>query len=446
MAGGRSVEIGILGGGPAAVATACGLRRLGHDVSLIGVPGNKAVEGVSARTLALLREWGLAAAADSVRGPGERLGSWAGRDLAGGREYLVERAQFDHALLGDAASAGVTILSDRVIGYGYDGGRWRVRSRDAKIDCRVLVDARGRRVCRAARKGPGLIAVCQRFRTRQAATVMTRIEAVPDGWCWLATSRGMGWLQVVSSREAPSLRSGLERHLSSFLTAAPQTAAAVSDATPEGPPLARAATASLSVQRNVPGTFGAGDALLALDPLSGQGMYEALQSATVAAAAAHSLLSGSEWDVIARFVHERACELWRRRSEVAELFYAQQARQTPSAFWVQSAAAYAACRCVDRPARTGTPRIERRPVLNGSLIELRPVVVTARSPRGVWRVDAVDLAELVDFVRAAHTTNVEHAARHFSCSPAAVTRAMQWLRAHGLLGSARSTAPETTAA
>ena len=436
MAGARGAEITILGSGPAAVATACGLRRLGHEISLIGVPGNTAFEGVSERTLALLHQWGLAAAADSLGGAGERLGSWAGRDLAGNREYVVDRAHFDAALVTDAASSGVTIVSDRVIGYARGAGHWRVRTRHASIDCRVVIDARGRRVRRAVDKGPDLIAVCQRFRTRHAAKVLTRIEALPQGWCWLATNgRGMSWLQAVCSRNERSLRFGLERHLGSILAAAPQTAAALAGATSEGVALARAATASLSVRQDVGGVFCTGDALVAFDPLSGQGIYEALRSAAVTVAAAHSYCSAGEWGPVARFVRERACDLWGRRSESAALFYEQQAGQMPSAFWVRSAAAYADCQLADRFAVAGEPRIQRRPVLDGSLIELRRVVVTAQSPRGVWQVDGIDLAELVDFLRAAHTTDVERIALRFSCSPKAVAHAMQWLRAHGLLGA-----------
>jgi flavin-dependent dehydrogenase len=447
VVGGRGAEITILGSGPAAVATACGLRRIGHEVSLIGAPGNTAFEGVSERTLALLHQWGLAAAADSVGGPGERLGRWAGRKLAGNREYVVDRAQFDRALLIDAASRGVTIVSDRVIGYERDAGHWQVRTRHARFDCRLIVDARGRRVRRALRKGPDLIAVCQRFRTQQTAKVLTRIEAFPQGWCWLATNgRGMSWLQAVCLRSELSLRFGLERHLGCILAAAPQTSAALSQATPEGDPLARAATASLSEQQDAPGAFLAGDAMVALDPLSGQGMYEALRSATVAVAAAHSYRSAGDWDPIDRFLRERARDLWRRRSESAALFYAQQAEETPSAFWIRSAAAYAASQGADQSAATGEARIEFRPVLNGSLIELRRVVVTAQSPRGVWRIDAVDLAELVDFLRVAPTRDVERIAQQFSCSPAAVAHAMQWLSAQGLLGSAGSMAPQTVVA
>ena len=445
MVGGRGAEIAILGCGPAAVAAGCGLRRLGHEVSLIGMPGNTAFEGVSERTLALLRQWGLAAAADGVGARGERLGTWAGRDLAGNGDYVVDRAQFDAALVTDAASHALTIINDRVSSYGYDGSRWRVRTRHADIDARVVIDARGRRARRALRKGPDLVAVCRRFRTRPTGKVLTRIEPLPQGWCWLATNgQGVSWLQAVCSRSERSLRLGLERHLCSMLAAAPQTAAALAGATPAGAPLARAATASLAVQQDEPGVLCAGDASVALDPLSGQGIYEALRSAAVAVAAAHSYCSAGEWDPPARFMRERTCELWRRRTQSAALFYEQQARQTPSDFWLRSVGAYAACELAGEPAVTGEARIERRPVLDGPLIALRRVVVTAQSPRGLWRVDGVDLAELVDFLRAAHTTDVKRIAQRFSSSPAAAAHAVQWLRVHGLLGSTGSTAPETT--
>ena len=39
----------------------------------------------------------------------------------------------------------------------------------------------------------------------------------------------------------------------------------------------------------------------------------------------------------------------------------------------------------DARIAVGTGRFEHRPVLNGQRIELRPVWVSARWPRGVWR-------------------------------------------------------------
>ena len=429
-------EIAILGAGPAAIATACALRRLGHEVLLIGVPGNTAVEGVSERTLRLLREHGLAAAADSLGVPAERVGSWAGIDVAGNREYVVQRAELDRALFVDAAAIGVRICAERVIRYERLGATWRVHTKRDYVDCRVAVDARGRRAQRSPRRGPALIAVCQRYSTPRTGRALTRLEAIPQGWCWLAADgRGMSWLQVTSGRE-PSLRLGLEEHMRRLVAMAPHVAADLSGAIAAGAPIARAATASLCTQLDDVGVIRAGDASIALDPLSGQGMYEALRSVVAVTGAVRGYLSGS-WDPIARFMAERSTELWQHSSRKAAHHYGQQVQKNPSPFWSEAAARYRAMQPV--PPIPGGVRIARRPVLNGARIELQRVVVTPQSPRGVWQVDAIDLPELLDFLRAARTTNVECAARHFGCPPAAAAHAMRWLSEHGLLESAGPT-------
>ena len=425
-----SAQIAVLGAGPAAVATACGLRRLGHDVVLIGTCRNAAVEGMSERTVALLREHGLMAAAGRVHGPGERAGLWAGAELAGSREYVVDRAELDPALLGDAVCSGVTVRRERSLGYERLGPDWRVRTEHGEVRCRVVIDARGRRAQRTLHRGPELISVCQRFRNRHTGRLVTRIEAVPQGWCWLARSRGMSWLQVTSSRTEPSLRSGLSQHLAQFLGGAPQMAALLSDATADGAPVARAATATLSADPHLPGVLRAGDAALALDPLSGQGVYEALRSAHIATAAAHTFLATGQWELIERFVGERLLELWQRRNATAAEHYLHQARITPSAFWRQAASHYQAL----RPQRSASPpgaRIEWRPVLDGLLIRMRRVVVTAQAPRGVWQVETVDLAELLD-VLGMVSMDVERAARHLLRPAAAVEEALRWLRGQGV--------------
>jgi len=433
-------EIAILGAGPAAVATACALRRLGHEALLIGISRNTAVEGVSERSLTLLREYGLAAAADSICGPGERVGTWAGVDLAGNTEYIADRAELDHALLADATASGVPMRTERVIRYERVGALWRVHTERGHVDCRVVVDARGRRAQRGSCKGPDLIAVSQRFRSRRTGRVLTRLAAIPQGWCWLAADgRGMSWVQVTSSGKEPSLRSGLEQHLQRLLRAAPRVAADLSGATSSGAPIARAATPTLCTHRGAPGLIRAGDTAVALDPLSGQGMYEALRSVVAVTGAVRGFFSG-DWDPIARFLDERAREVWQRRSATAAHHYGEQAEQTPSAFWTLAAERYRSIHSM--PSTAAGARIDWRPVLNDCLIELRRVVITPQTPRGVWKVDAVDLPQLIDFVDSTHTVNVESASQHLSCPPAAVARALQWLSRQGLLGEAARIATE----
>ena len=59
----RTVEVAVLGAGPAGVATACALRRLGHTVTLFGGGRERGLEGLSARALAELQHRGLTEAA-----------------------------------------------------------------------------------------------------------------------------------------------------------------------------------------------------------------------------------------------------------------------------------------------------------------------------------------------------------------------------------------------
>ncbi|HEX8756770.1 MAG TPA: FAD-dependent monooxygenase [Steroidobacteraceae bacterium] len=435
-----SADIAILGAGPAAVATGCALHRLGHECLLIGASRNAALEGMSERTLSLLRQNGLTAAAATLRGPTERAGTWAGEALAGGSEHVVDRAELDPALLVDAASNGLTVRAERVLGHQRHGSVWRVRTERGELLCRVLVDARGRRAQRPVLRGPELVAICQRFRYRHADRSFTRIEAATQGWCWLAVRRGTGWLQVTSSRKEPSLRLGLDQHIGRFIAALPGLAAALAHAEPLGAPLARAATAILSADPRITGMLRVGDAALALDPLSGQGVYEALRGAHITAAAAHTFLSTGQWEPIEQFLAERTGELWQRRNATAALHYLRQAQSTPTAFWSECAARYQSISAPRVSEPRAIPRVELRPVLNGMRIEFRRVVVTPQCPRGVWQVENVDLPELMDVLQAPEATrgDVERVAGHLSRPPAAVALALQWLRAQGLYGASES--------
>jgi hypothetical protein len=178
----------------------------------------------------------------------------------------------------------------------------------------------------------------------------------------------------------------------------------------------------------------AGDAVVACDPLSGHGLYEALRSAGLATAAIHTHLTRNTrdaWAGIAQFLGDASRELWNTALSGAAAFYASQAALTPTPFWVETARAYAALQ--PRPVARAACRIECRPVLNGPMIEMRAVVVTAERPRGVWQVDSVDLVGLVRFLHEEPTAGIERAALRFGRQPGAIVKAVHWLTTHGLL-------------
>lgn len=434
-------DIAVLGAGPAGVAAACALRGLGYEVVLIGMGIGTALEGLSERTLAQLRGCGLHAAAECVSKRGERAGAWGGAALSGNSEYVVDRAELDRALLQDAGSSGVTMRAARAIGFARNGQIWRVRATGGALDCRVLIDARGRRAQRRRlAEGPPLIAVSQRLRMAPTGVAHTRIHAFRQGWSWVAVNgRGSGCLTVITLPSEPSLRAGLAEHLRRVAACSPDTLESLRDSSPDGKPTARSATAALAAHLDHPGLIAVGDASIAADPLCGHGMYEALRSAAVTAAAANSFLATGDWRPVGQFVAERAAEIWRRSREAAAFHYGRQAGATPTLFWSRATAGYEASTHTQAsgapgPSRAAAPvRIEPRPVLNGSRIELRRVVISPRAPRGVWRIDGVELVALLDFLRHAPGADLVRAARQLSCEPAKAARAARWLSDQGML-------------
>src|SRR6185312_12304921 len=83
-----------------------------------------------------------------------------------------------------------------------------------------------------------------------------------------------------------------------------------------------------------------GDAAFALDPLSGQGVFEALRGARLAATAILSVLAGGEALPAHRFITLRHEDAWARGVRAAAGFYRENAGR--GAFWSDTAAAYEA--------------------------------------------------------------------------------------------------------
>ena len=440
-----TAEVAVLGAGPAGVATACALRRLGHTVTLFGCGRRGTLEGLSARALALLQHLGLTHAAACAMQPAERGGRWGGSPVSAGHEFIVDRLILDRALRDDAAAYGVCLEEEFALAIEPDAGGYRVRTRSGTYRAGVLIDARGRRSGRALARGPSLIALSQRLSAVRARPPRTLIWPLDDGWCWFASNgAGGAVVQLIAASRGLARGATPAQRLRECLGALAACESALRDARLEGEPHARAASARLSAAAPAPGCVRAGDAAVSMEPLSGHGIYEALSSAGAASAAAHTHLAGHSWEPVERFLTERACERWRTAIARAAAFYEQQAAATPTTFWRQCAGAYAELLEPRAPEERPEGAWHLRPVLNGSVIEMRRVAVTRERPRGVWQVDQVELARLEEFLLAEPAAGVAQAARYLACPPAAVVSAVGWLRAHGLLKSGAH-APQTRA-
>jgi flavin-dependent dehydrogenase len=427
----RTVEVAVLGAGPAGIASACLLRRRGHAVLVLGRSRSRALEGLSVRAHARLEALGLERAARSAAGPVPRLGGWGGRTLPAGAEYVVARARFDAALGEDARAHGVELNSHCARAVRAERGGWHILTAGGEWHARLVIDARGRRGRAALRRGPRLVAAARELRLEEPVPARTRLGALRQGWYWLvADGQGGAALQLVAAARGFA-RAGLPGALEAALGELRQADPALSSARFTGVAAARAADARLCDAAPASAYLRIGDAAVAADPLSGQGIGEALAWASAAGAATHTYMEGGAWELVARFLRERAGERFRHGADLAAAFYQEQATAGGEAFYHEVATGYGALG--NARAAHEAASWELRPVLNGERIELRRVAVTAGQPRGVWRLGEVELAGLHDYVASEPRADAARAAAHLGSEVRAVADALAWLRRRQLL-------------
>jgi flavin-dependent dehydrogenase len=259
----------------------------------------------------------------------------------------------------DAAVGGFQLLDER----------WQVRTTRGPMVARAILDARGRRARRSDSKGPPLTAWSIRYKSGTRGAPLSGVAALEHAWCWVArTNEGSVALQFVAASAQKLSRERVREWIFAAARALPDLGCIISPAVDFEPVGARAAIARYTRPSQGPGFLRIGDAAVAMDPLSGNGVHEALRSARVAVAALNSYLQDGQWVSIAQFMDERAREFWGRTASA----YAQAAREAAV-------------------ADAGPGRFEMRPVLDGDRIDLRRVWVSAEWPRGVWQVNGCSL-------------------------------------------------------
>ncbi|BBP59366.1 FAD-dependent oxidoreductase [Pseudomonas sp. St316] len=397
----------ILGAGPAGAAVALGLRRLGYPVSVVSEWRRfAALEGVSIRVLEALHSAGFHHALGDATLPSQRQVAWNDQHHAQNIEYLLDRPTFDKGIREDLRLAGVELIEGRVLSIETStvGHKVEVEGHGAmKTD--FLVEARGRQAPSLGKgvRGPETVSLLNRWQGRPGATA-SAIESLKDGWVWMAR-RADGqcywqWTLDVASADLPDKRDlhqyCLERRRDSivaqtFFGPEPQIDMQVH---------ARSSTAILNPQVCGGHWIRVGDAAMAVDPLSGNGIFQSLSSALQAPTVINTLLCKPERAALAqRFHQQRVEQLFMRFARIGRDFYLDEQRWQDQPFWLarrQWPDAEAAHAEVDFAAL----KIERAPVLQDGFVVEAEVVITKDQPLGAWRVQEVELAPLVRRLRS----------------------------------------------
>lgn len=302
--------VGILGTGPAACACACVLAQSGIKVALIGpAPEHrlKAGESLPAASIRLLRRLGLddlsvllshdeyLPCSANASSWGED--SWAYRDAVfnpEGSGWHVLRHRFDAAMLDHAKRQGcmhVQALAREKLSDSDQETVHRIRAErpdgsSVHISAQWLVDATGRQAWLTRRMGPQALRWAEQYAAvgwiRSGAEDVdntTRVKSVKNGW-WYTARLPQGW-RVIAFHGLRECVGALAKDLPSMEHACKQSG--VLPETFQTQISLNAIQIYDASMRSFNVVYGkrwlaVGDAALAFDPLSSQGIFFALYS------------------------------------------------------------------------------------------------------------------------------------------------------------------------
>ncbi|MDS0857569.1 lycopene cyclase family protein [Burkholderia pseudomultivorans] len=425
----------VLGAGPAGAAAALGLARLGYPVRVVSEWRRfDAVEGVSARVLQGLHHAGLAQAADCALPPCARITRWNGDARTLNHEHLIERRRFDAALRRDLAEAGVAVVEATVRAVQPDGDGHAIRIDTPggadTLRAAFVVEARGRLapLARDATRGPQTLSLLNAWQGTPGDAA-SAVESLPDGWAWMARlPDGRCYWQVtldvasttLPPRDALPAWCAARRHTPLARDFFGDCAAA------EARVFARTSSATLCADTGGANWLRVGDAAMAVDPLSGNGIFQSLSSALQAPAVIHTLLAHPDRAALAlRFHQRRIGALFTRFARIGRDFHALETQWPDRPFW------HARRSWPDDVPSHRAPdfdalAIERAPVIDGDTIAEAEVVTSPDQPLGIWHLQGIPLAPIVAALRAQPAAQVLAA-----LAPPQAALVRRWLETQG---------------
>lgn len=365
--GGIETDVAVVGGGPSGAVVARVLAAAGRGVAVFdaGSPVRpKFGEGLAPEAAELAGKLGLRDALDRdplLARPCAGVASWWDEGEAphrrhfrgnrGGAGWILDRCAFEDRLAAQARAAGAAWHgATRVGSLTRHGRHWRLAVEGPEgaqtVSARFVVDASGRHAVQARQLGATrhrydkLVAVTARLApgTRPVPEPgWIWVEAVKDGW-WYSACVPDGHVHVALLTGADNAPLGALRTAEGFAAAmmeAPALRLRASDAQ-ERCGTDRVRVCEVGTTRLVPmagqGWVAVGDAAATFDPLSSQGLSNALASGYFAARATDAALSG-DGDALQVYATAMAAS---HGNFLAQLPHRYDAR--PSSFWTSRAA------------------------------------------------------------------------------------------------------------
>ena len=419
-------DVCIIGGGPAGAATAIRLAALGHDVVIVEATRLSSQQIGASLPPGILPMLDVLGVRDLVETAGfvrftDLLVLWDGsrpeiRHRPGPAGLHVDRARLDPLLLQFVQNSGVRVIrparADRP--RRNDNGRWVTLARGQQtlheISSDIVVDASGGRrmdIGTRTRLSMPTVALYARWQLHGSAAPEGCVEAGAREWMWCAPLDDgsiVAALFVDAGRIKGSSRETVTRLYAGLIQRSRLLGPRLSRGE-HGPVEVCDASSWTAVPSAGPGFVRVGDANIALDPLSSQGVQTAIASALQAAVVVNTMLRRpASTHLAAEFYNARQSERASTHHAMASGFYRQMLGKSDAEFWRSRAAEPVSTR---GPATTTALQAEYRiklaagavirpaPVALGDFIEQRPALHHRAAAGPVAFVAGIELAPLL---------------------------------------------------
>jgi len=324
-------KIVVLGAGIAGTSTAIGLKKLGFDVTVIykNRPFT-AFEGFSEKTKEGLISQGCINASKLLVEQSLRNSNWATKSNRVNYEFVLNRSILDNALLEDLKKNQIKIIEAKVVGAidlleKKPKITYKIDEEKYDLIADFMVDARGRftpfkdeYIC-----GPKSFSLLQELELENIKENKTSIDSVKDGWIWQAyVGNKRGYIQFSCDEEFLNRVNSFEDMLK-ILQEQDIKLWSLNNYKVVGKLVKRDSFCKIHKEIINNKMMLVGDSASSVDPLSGNGAFQAMSMSSIAPYVINTILNKSEVEqnVAIDFYKSRVEFIFDKFTKIGKEFY-----------------------------------------------------------------------------------------------------------------------------